>query len=259
MLNKFNDDAKSLKSFRRTSDTNQKSKKIILLPIAIVCILVVITSLILKSQNNSDNYTNNENLEETTDNVEIINTDTSITTTHKSETAISDNTISTSLVEDSLIPNDAIQYDGHYYKGFTNGVSWIEAEQACNDIGGHLISINSQEEMNIALSIAKELNKDNIWIGGRRSGNSWVWSDGSEFIYQNWDIREVIDSETNETIIYEQPDDHDGVEDYIRFPSRYIEYPENYWWANEGKWNDTANNGDMDAPLNSFGYICEWD
>lgn len=153
---------------------------------------------------------------------------------------------------------DAVQYNGHYYKGFPEGVSWIEAEQKCNNMGGHLISINSQEEMDVALLIAKELNKDNIWIGGKRNGDLWEWSDGSEFIYQNWDKREVINFETNKTIVYEQPDNYDGEENYIRFVSRYIEYPENSWWANEGKWNDTANNGDSDAPLNSFGYICEW-
>ena len=153
---------------------------------------------------------------------------------------------------------EKIQYADHWYQGFDRGVSWTDAEQECKDMGGHLISINSKEEMDIALSIAKKLGKDNIWIGGKLDGDSWVWSDGSEFVYQNWDKREALNTETNEILVFEQPDNYDGTEEYIRFPSRYIEYPERNWWANEGKWNDTANKGDLDAPLSSFGYICEW-
>lgn len=110
----------------------------------------------------------------------------------------------------------------------------------------------------MALEIAKSVGKDNIWTGGYYSNDRWLWSDSIDFTYTNWDSREVYDNILDETFVFEQPDNYSGDEYYIRFVSRGIDYSDNNWWANEGKWNDTAMNGDGDAPLSSFGFICEW-
>lgn len=234
MSNKFNDDAGKVKKFDIISNRKNKSKLFIFLLIILGIIVLVLALNIFHSQRNVNNPIECRGTEEISNIKSNIKTEVGIASKGATEVKVQDITNPTSFLEGISMPDDAIQYNDHYYMGFTNGVSWTKAEQECANMGGHLISINSQEEMDIALSIAKELGKDNIWIGGKRSRNSWEWSDGSEFIYQNCDKREVFDSENNETIVYEQPDDHDGIEDYIRFPSRYIEYPENYWWANEG-------------------------
>lgn len=156
------------------------------------------------------------------------------------------------------IPENAIVFNDHYYYGCSYGISWEEAESYCSSLGGHLISINSVEEQELALEIAKSVGKDNIWTGGYYSNGRWLWSDSTDFTYTNWDSREVYDNILDETFVFEQPDNYSGDEYYIRFVSRGIDYPDNNWWANEGKWNDTAMNGDGDAPLSSFGFICEW-
>lgn len=156
------------------------------------------------------------------------------------------------------IPENAIVFNDHYYYGYPYGISWEEAESFCSSLGGHLISINSVEEQEVALGLAKSVGKDNIWTGGYYSNNRWLWSDSTDFTYINWDSREVYDNILDEMLVFEQPDNYSGDEFYIRFVSRDIDYPDNNWWANEGKWNDTAMNGDGDAPLSSFGFICEW-
>lgn len=144
----------------------------------------------------------------------------------------------------------------HAYLGLSEGLSCIEAEKKCNEMGGHLISINYEEEQEIALDIAKRTGKDNIWIGGYYSEGNWYWSDGSPFEYSNWDSYEIWDEKQNAYVTFTQPDNYGGNEEFIRFVSRKIDYSD--WYANEGKWNDTANEGDSDAPLESFGFICEW-
>lgn len=161
-------------------------------------------------------------------------------------------------ITNANIPENAIAFNGHYYYGYSYGISWEEAESYCSSLDGHLISINSVKEQELALEIAKSVGKDNIWTGGYYSNGRWLWSDSTNFTYNNWDSREVYDNILDEIIVFEQPDNYSGDEYYIRFVSRDIDYPDNNWWANEGKWNDTAMNGDSDAPLSSFGFICEW-
>ena len=156
------------------------------------------------------------------------------------------------------IPEGFIAFDDHYYCGYSYGMPWEEAESFCSSLVGHLISINSDEEQELALEIAKSVGKDNIWTGGYYSNDRWLWSDSIDFTYTNWDSREVYDNILDETFAFEQPDNYSEDEYYIRFVSRGIDYSDNNWWANEGKWNDTAMNGDGDAPLSSFDFICEW-
>lgn len=147
--------------------------------------------------------------------------------------------------ENSLIPDDATWLNGNAYYAYTDALSWEDAESYCNDLGGHLISINSADEQSLALELAQSTGKDNAWTGGYLSADDvWTWTDGSSFSYTNWDAS--------------QPDCYDGTEFYIRFSSRDISYTETNWIAYEGKWNDTAMEGDSDAPLSSFCFICEW-
>jgi len=146
---------------------------------------------------------------------------------------------------DSIIPDDATWLDGNAYYAYDDSLAWDEAEAFCTELGGHLISINSKEEQSLTVKLAKETGKDNIWTGGYLDDDTWAWTDGSNFFsYTNWDTS--------------QPDSYDGVEAYIRFTSSDIYYEETNWTANEGKWNDIALSGDSDAPLSSFGFICEW-
>ena len=89
-----------------------------------------------------------------------------------------------------------------------------------------------------------------MWIGGYYSedDDEWYWVDGSDWDYTNWDDP--------------QPDNYTGDEFYLRMKNRTKKYSN--WEAVDGKWNDTADTADgidsrADAPISTFGYVCEWD
>lgn len=98
--------------------------------------------------------------------------------------------------------------------------------------------------------------RTNSWLGGYydRNREIWKWVDGTPFTYTNWD------SWNNGGIELSQPDNHTGNEWYIRFGKSDQIYET--WVEYAGRWNDIANragDADDDVPLDSFGFLCEWD
>lgn len=142
------------------------------------------------------------------------------------------------------------------YQVFDIGCSWTQAKEICEALGGNLVSINTKEEQSFIEEILESQIKDNYWIGGYRSGDTWRWCDGTGISYTNWDSWTGYDGE-----IHSQPDNYTGDENYIRIASRYIEYSD--WLVNAGKWIDTANTADGissgEAGLRTFGFVCEWE
>ncbi|MDB2362617.1 hypothetical protein N9V65_04125, partial [Flavobacteriales bacterium] len=77
------------------------------------------------------------------------------------------------------------QLDNSLYYISENLTNWNDASAACIDAGGHLVSINSEEENNF---IGTNLTNNSIWIGlYQASDNSpWQLTDGSDPTYFNW-------------------------------------------------------------------------
>ena len=145
---------------------------------------------------------------------------------------------------------DLDKFDSHYYKVIDAPMTWTEARDACEEVGGHLAAITSEEEQSFICDIIKNSNQANMWIGGYYSedDDEWYWVDGSDWDYTNWDDP--------------QPDNYTGDEFYLRMKNRTKKYSN--WEAVDGKWNDTADTADgfdsrADAPISTFGYVCEWD
>merc|ERR1712223_452598 len=66
----------------------------------------------------------------------------------------------------------------------TTKVTWVEAEQACLDYGGHLASLADEDE-NIFFGAVAD--GTNVWLGGfSRKPNEWAWTDDSDWIYDKW-------------------------------------------------------------------------
>lgn len=160
----------------------------------------------------------------------------------------------------AAIPEDASvnPENGHAYYVYTDSITWTEARKSCEAVGGHLITISDEEEERYAEQLAKQCTeKENFWLGGyyNRSSGSWEWVDGTPFDYTNWDCWVNANGEK-----LRQPDNSTGDEYYIRFANRDKQY--DTWIEYRGGWNDIANyagSSENDVPLNSFGYICEWD
>lgn len=127
----------------------------------------------------------------------------------------------------SLLRN-ATRLNGHRYKAFEEHVSWSEAKEACEKLGGHLVTVNSAKEQQFVEKIAPE----RFWIGLYKSGGLWGWVTGEPVSYVNWG-----------------PNRPDGIAGNTRKGV-------NYGYAAKGlsyRWNDTIDNS------TSVGYICEWE
>lgn len=156
---------------------------------------------------------------------------------------------------DPTIPEEASTYNGHSYMVYPESMTWQEAKEYCEKLGGHLVTISDADEQKFIEELVKNCaDKVSYWLGGYYSDAEWKWVDDTEFSYTNWD------SWTDGTKEYRQPDNFYGDEFYLRLSNQDMKY-EN-WQSNQGKWNDIANEADDtsgDVPLDSFGVICEWD
>jgi len=81
-------------------------------------------------------------------------------------------------------------FDSHCYKFSEDHVTWSEAEGRCQEEGGHLTSIVSEEENQFLKKLGP-----NFWIGANDidTEGDWVWNDGSALEFTHWDTEEPND------------------------------------------------------------------
>ncbi|HIT66696.1 MAG TPA: VWA domain-containing protein [Candidatus Merdisoma merdipullorum] len=133
------------------------------------------------------------------------------------------------------------------YEIFREDLTWEQAAQRCQDMGGHLATVTSEDEENILIQMAEDAGIDFVWLGGYTSydENGQVfghWVTGEEFSYEAW--------------CQDEPSriDKDGTEEW------YImlwNIPALGGWT----WNDQRNDpaSAMEAMRENMGYICEFD
>lgn len=81
------------------------------------------------------------------------------------------------------------------YELIQESLSWEEASQRCQEMGGHLATITSQDEMDRLVQMAEAAGVKYVWLGGTTShddaGNVFGhWVTGEEFTYQAWSVGE---------------------------------------------------------------------
>ena len=84
-------------------------------------------------------------------------------------------------------------FGSNRYQLFDESMSWTEAKEYCENLGGHLVTITSSEEQEfINESLLSIGEKSTYFIGlSRTDANSqWNWVTGEAFEYTNWDIGE---------------------------------------------------------------------
>lgn len=142
------------------------------------------------------------------------------------------------------IPEDAVEYNGHYYKLYHNTkISWTDSKLECEKMGGHLVTITSQEEQNFITSLLKSAQNNSYWLGGYRAeNNTWEWVTGEKFTFSNWCEGE--------------PNNAGNRENYIHIFAKDA----NDKTKKIAGWNDLADAGDVDFYLiENIGFICEWE
>lgn len=129
--------------------------------------------------------------------------------------------------------------NGHRYQLFDTSMSWNEAEAYCESLGGHLVTVNSEEEQKfIEDSLLTLGTKKTYFIGLSRttSEEPWTWVINESFDYSNWD-----NGEPNSTS-----------ENYVHMYANT---------GNFGTWNNTFNyvEGNSNHSTANAGFICEWE
>lgn len=123
------------------------------------------------------------------------------------------------------------KYNGKEYRLYNVDIPWNEAYKYCEQLGGHLVTIGSEEEQKFVSDFAKEYSTNaRIWLGASDlfTEGKWNWITGESFNYKNWG-----EGEPN--------NDHD--EDYLMM-------------GKSGKWNDTRVGKDT---TNKYSFICEFE
>ncbi len=128
---------------------------------------------------------------------------------------------------------DLYSFNGHFYYVYTGHRDWQDAENYCEDLGGHLAIITSQEEQALVENIVKNANVA-CWLGAYKSGQNFVWLFGEAFNYSNWHPTAPHGEDENYIGIYANNSD-----------TR---------WSKTGKWNVfRASSGTI------RGFVCEWE
>jgi hypothetical protein len=137
------------------------------------------------------------------------------------------------------IVNGPFSYGGHDYYVLSKG-SWTASEADAIALGGHLVTVNDAAENqflidNILDGVGLGHSFDPMWIGlsDAASENTFVWSNGDPFVYNNWKLNE--------------PNNYNGDEDYVAI---------NWEYARNGGsrgWNDTPVGGSFGFGGNSDG------
>lgn len=137
-------------------------------------------------------------------------------------------------------------YNGHTYQVFDTPMSWHDAKDYCESLGGHLAAITSSDEENYIAQFVDKGKKTAYWVGLTDENNEgvWEWVTGEKYEYNNWAPN--------------QPDNEDtaGNEDFVELCNTSVT---NYKWM----WNDNVNQpSDYTTDGHRFdqhGFVCEWE
>ncbi len=125
-------------------------------------------------------------------------------------------------------------FDDHEYSVIDKSMTWYEAKAYCENLGGHLVTITSQEEQFFIQNLFFDQNKA-CWLGANKnSENIWTWVTSESWNYENWAEGE---------------------------PNNYLNRGENCLTAeNNGLWNDLLGTGDPTGKgIEDMFFICEWE
>lgn len=132
-------------------------------------------------------------------------------------------------------------FGNHKYELITDGLSWKNAKAKCEEMGGHLVAINSEEEQRFieGLLSASDLSSSaDVWIGtSRELGEFTQWVTGEPVDYSLWG--------------YPQPDNLGGSQNYAVIVNGDRGSENGSYYIKKYEWDDNSGS--------SRPYICEWD
>jgi len=136
--------------------------------------------------------------------------------------------------------------NGHDYQRIDKAMSWHEANDYCDSLGGHLATATSDAENQF---LFKTFGQDHvIWLGATDEDEEgkWTWVTGEPWNYTSW--------------MPGEPSNHGKKEHYLNMgncPGVTFQ-GRNYFFRFGPKWNDHESSGDYWQTLICYP-VCEWD
>ena len=129
-------------------------------------------------------------------------------------------------------------------------MTWEEAKTYCENLGGHLATITSEEEQKAIESLLESGTKKQYWIGMKRVGDKMQWITNEPYVYKNWD-----NGEPNAN------NKRGFKEEYVHI---YNAPNPAVYGSKRFKWNDMYNdntfpNEETFFCIDNVGLICEFD
>lgn len=127
--------------------------------------------------------------------------------------------------------------DNHTYKVIKQNFTWDEAKEYCEQQGGYLATITSEEEREKIYNLLDSSDVKVVWLGATdlRSSGNYEWITGENFVFTDWAPGE--------------PNNDGGIEHYL------VVYKVNGKWV----WNDGPVDTNKAYDPNYIGFVCEWD
>ena len=71
-------------------------------------------------------------------------------------------------------------------------MTWEEAREQCEAMGGHLAVISDQDELDTVISLAEQMGVQYVWLGAQRSSDTgeMEWVTGEDIDFYVWDVNE---------------------------------------------------------------------
>lgn len=140
--------------------------------------------------------------------------------------------ITFTVMEGKFAPVNVIEINGKKYELYDNSMTWDKAKSKCEELGGHLVTITSQEEIDIIKKLITSGNRYGYWTGLADIDKNKIWENitGEVSNYSYW--------------AENQPDYFEDNEDCA-----IIQNEKDY------RWNDVPH----DCASYHIGFICEYE
>ncbi|MDR0984725.1 MAG: C-type lectin domain-containing protein [Ruminococcus sp.] len=152
-------------------------------------------------------------------------------------------------------PVAEVTFENSRYGIYNETLNWEQAKLKCEEYGGHLVTITSQEEQAAVLGMITETDatslRNSYFMGATdiNLSGEWKWVTDETFEYTDWKKNE--------------PKPQEG-EQYLSVFAKT--YNGNSGVTDPGKWNDCMKDGTSYAGAgdtgffspDSMGFICEW-
>ncbi|MBQ2688367.1 MAG: peptidoglycan-binding protein [Clostridia bacterium] len=133
------------------------------------------------------------------------------------------------LERETFAPSASAEFNGNKYEIYDVNMSWSEANAKCEELGGHLVTVNNEDEMNAVHQLMSQGQYAMYWLGITDEDQEGVWKDitGKVLVYTNWRAG--------------YPDNDNNVEHYGLI-------------LNDGTWGDVSN-----MYPGEIGFVCEYE